>query len=782
MSHEIELKGCSPTPLAHYLKALGILRLVAEQKDPNAKGCWRNEAFVLQSSLDKESLLRFFLEEYRPAPILTPWNGRGGFLEGGDEEKDGDDEGGGRKGAQMVALYTGDVHERFAGIKFALTQIATNKTLSELNRSRARFKVLDKLKKAKKALSDDETKEHKALELLIKTTKRDLLQSLRNELSGSILSWFDACQIVGEKLLHAPLLGTGGLDGSMDFGVNYLERLSQLAEVIETGKPKPWADSLLEQSLFQESTPFMPVWIPGQFAPGNIGAPNSSTGFAGDSRDNHWDYLFTLEGSILFATAATKRLQSSSDGALSYPFTVRAIGSGSGANMASDADPKKTRAEIWLPLWNKSSSLDELKVLFQEGRTTVGRRSAKDGLDFARAVASLGVDRGITEFQRYGFMMRSGKSYLATPINRIATRANPAVELIDDLERHRFLDSLRRFSRGDKSSARLAALAHQLESRLFDLTRGGDRRVCQDILILLGKIQRAVSISSKAKEEIHQPIPLLSSQWLIASDDASPEFRLACALASLKAVSGGSAKSAEHTESVVDASAAGLPMRLHFAAIKLDKKRYVWDNESRLAVWGEGSLTQNLNETLRCRWLAAQRLSHMDKPFAYGFGTNQADIAAFLAGSVDDRRISDLAQGLALLKEFNSTGIQTPTNRHAALPNAYALLKPFFVPDRVLVRIGFLAEDAQLPLRGEILSWLTANQTQKAVDWAWARLHQVGIGLPHFPQQAPRAVGIDGSRLLASLAFPLEFGQLKNLLLTLVANEVSTEKEAESSL
>ena len=34
------LKGCSPTPLANYHKALGILRLVAEQADPTARGWW----------------------------------------------------------------------------------------------------------------------------------------------------------------------------------------------------------------------------------------------------------------------------------------------------------------------------------------------------------------------------------------------------------------------------------------------------------------------------------------------------------------------------------------------------------------------------------------------------------------------------------------------------------------------------------------------------------------------------------------------------------------------
>lgn len=37
MIHIHKLDGCAPTPLAHYLKALGILRLVAEQADPNAR-------------------------------------------------------------------------------------------------------------------------------------------------------------------------------------------------------------------------------------------------------------------------------------------------------------------------------------------------------------------------------------------------------------------------------------------------------------------------------------------------------------------------------------------------------------------------------------------------------------------------------------------------------------------------------------------------------------------------------------------------------------------------
>ena len=56
----LTLSGCAPVPLAHYLKALGILRLVSEQKDPNATGRWHRDQFILTSTLDREALLKFF--------------------------------------------------------------------------------------------------------------------------------------------------------------------------------------------------------------------------------------------------------------------------------------------------------------------------------------------------------------------------------------------------------------------------------------------------------------------------------------------------------------------------------------------------------------------------------------------------------------------------------------------------------------------------------------------------------------------------------------------------
>ena len=79
MSHVLQLLGCAPEPLMAYLKALGVFRLVAEQKDNDARAWWRNDTFTLSSALDRDALLEFFLHDYKPTPIVSPWNGGSGF-------------------------------------------------------------------------------------------------------------------------------------------------------------------------------------------------------------------------------------------------------------------------------------------------------------------------------------------------------------------------------------------------------------------------------------------------------------------------------------------------------------------------------------------------------------------------------------------------------------------------------------------------------------------------------------------------------------------------------
>ena len=79
MIHIHALDGCAPTPLAHYLKALGVLRLVAEQADATARGWWEGERYMLATTRGAEQLEDFFLHEYQPTPLVAPWNGGSGF-------------------------------------------------------------------------------------------------------------------------------------------------------------------------------------------------------------------------------------------------------------------------------------------------------------------------------------------------------------------------------------------------------------------------------------------------------------------------------------------------------------------------------------------------------------------------------------------------------------------------------------------------------------------------------------------------------------------------------
>lgn len=57
--NEILLAGCTPTPLANYLKALGVLRLLSV-RDPDVRGFWRGDRFVLRTVLDRAAIEHFF--------------------------------------------------------------------------------------------------------------------------------------------------------------------------------------------------------------------------------------------------------------------------------------------------------------------------------------------------------------------------------------------------------------------------------------------------------------------------------------------------------------------------------------------------------------------------------------------------------------------------------------------------------------------------------------------------------------------------------------------------
>lgn len=780
----LSLGGCTPIPLASYLKAVGVLRLLSSAEnsatgsaaDPSARGWWADECFHLLTTLDRDGLLKFFLEEYAPTPIMAPWNGGSGFYP--KDNKDG-----------FGPLSAATVASRFDGIAFGIRSASEAIARSGLD-----------------ARPDKET-------------KVELVETLRSNLTDAALGWIDAALVLtGATAKYPQLLGTGGNDGRLDFTNNFMRHLVSKKGLFdaESGAPSKDAARLLETSLFDIPAPGMAAAAVGQFAPGSAGGPNATTGFDSDSRVNPWDFVLMLEGSVAFAGAATRRHQSASGSGASFPFTVRAVGAGGGG--VGVEDEQDARAEFWAPLWANPARFMEIDALLSEGRAVLNERTARDGLEFARAVASLGTSRGFSEFERYGFFMRSGKAFLATPIGRGATgkERSTGVRLMADLDAGGWLDRVRHVARQKEDSAAGRNAIKQLEDALFELVaEGGSPVKFEGALVALGRVATWLALSPKGRVAVGAPPPLLSRDWMREADDGSPEFRIAAALAGIGLTPLKFGKPREEDQSASDAPqpeatsadvqgtgksdetpwylSHPLPMAAHIAPI--DAGRYVDAQLKRVTlrwldkpdpsvlVWGTGSLVANLNSVLERRLLEMGMRGLPDKPLAGALTARLEDVTSFLRGDFDDARCADLLLGLIWAKPaWLRRPPHRPVSRQFAAPFAYAALKPLLVPNaslnEALRRTMDPAPTVRLPVPPGLIARLrtgggdlTGKVIDDAVRAALGRARGSGLASP-----IDRALttarggtsrfgaGLQPDRLAAALLIPIGDMALKSLL------------------
>ncbi|MCY1071199.1 type I-U CRISPR-associated protein Csx17 [Nannocystis sp. RBIL2] len=695
---ELYLDGCRPEPLAHYLKALGVLRLVAEQADPNARGCWRGDAFVLSTALPADALVEFFLQRYVPTPFVGPWNGGSGFYPSDQQS-----------GIEALSTSTA---ARFGPYRDTLVAVR---------------RVLDRLGLQQKPDKD---------------AKKDLVEHLRSELPDPALDWLDAALVLTDAGLDfPPLLGTGGNDGRLEFSNNHMQRLAELLLAATVPFPAP-----LRAALFGEPTHgLLRDKAIGQFAPAQAGGANASPGFDRDSLVNPWDYILMLEGAVLFAAAATRKLESAGPDALTFPFTVRASSVGYGsASMTDEAD---TRDELWLPLWQHPAGLVELRALFSEGRAKVdlrragslSSRPAVTGVDFARAVTNLGVARGIDSFVRYGFHVRNGLSYLATPLGRwrVPVRPSEHVDLLTPLDA--WLSHLRRRATAKGAPASLRRASHRLEAALLDLCRSAAPSDVQAVLIALGDVEASLARARQHAEA--RPVPRLPALWIERADDGSLDFRLAAALAG-----------------------AGLRARL------VPVRGGAWtDADAARVVWTDADLVRNLHACLLRQEIedggtargddarsdaTMGRLDDTRHPRRFAA---LGDLAAFIDGRTDDARLEALARGLSLL-DWDSIPHRAPPGLRTPPPSSFALLA-------LALR---WCPPGQAPRRTPgLLTRACAGDLARAVELARRRLRGYGVAVP-----ASEFIAAAPTRVAAALAFPLSHRALPELLSLLVPRHV----------
>lgn len=594
----LTLTGCAPVPLAHYLKALGILRLVAESAhgDPAATACWQGDAFILHSRFDRDGLTNFFLNDYAATAVLAPWNGGSGFFP--------------KDNTAAISAIESSQAARLHPFKTAIAAARNEVLRLNLN-----------------AKPDGET-------------KTALLQNCRNSFPDDALGWLDAVFVLGhDGAKYPPLLGTGGNDGRLDFTNNFMQRITEVMDAA-TGEPAPQSESWLHAALFAEAAPGLTTRAPiGQFSPAAAGGANATSGFDAPSAVNPWDFILMIEGALLFAAASVKKLESTGSGALVYPFCVRQTGVGYAS--ATGADEADARCEMWLPLWNRQTALAELRAIFGEGRAQVRGRPARNGVDFAQAAVTLGVDRGIAAFQRYGFLVRNGLAYFATPLDRIAVRRNTRADLLADIEQ--WHDRLRQKAAASASSnapASVTRALNQLERRILDLCRDGGSGTLLAVLAALGAAERALARSLKwTKKNDLRPLAGLSPHWLDAADDGSPEFRLAAALAAVRAPLG---------------DGKSLWLRQHLEPLEIgtttDRSWTKWaDPPTNDVTWQDGPLTGTLHAILARRLMRFQQAGLPGWPDWSPRPATLDDISAFIEGRVNEDLLADLLWGLSAI-------------------------------------------------------------------------------------------------------------------------------------
>ena len=742
MLHILELDGCAPAPLAHYLKALGILRLIAEQANSQVRGWWEGDRFRLATTLDKRALRDFFLHRYRPTPLVSPWNKGAGFFRA-------DDPG--------LAPLERSSAERFAPFRDGIR--ASREYLDALSEADAKVRAIkaetkDRLLSKAEREALKKSPEYKArlaeADRDFKRLKTDLLPNLRRGWRGPHREWLDAALVLlddGEPKYPA-LLGTGGNDGRLDFTNNFMQRLGEVFVLdSENGGPRDEASVWIDGALWGgPERCHVGGKSVGQYLPGTVGGANNANGPDADSLVNPIDFIFMLEGSVLFTAHATKRLGLTATNRAAAPFVVSAHGAAYASASAAD---EGARGEQWMPLWDHPATLAEVQRLFSESRAQIGAKSAAEPLDMARAVARLGTARGVSRFTRFGYIERNGQSNLAVPLGQIRAPNAPDQRLacLDDLDR--WLHRLQREARSEHAPARLRQAESQLANALFAVTQSpGETHYWQRVLLALTACERVMTSGSGFAAG---PIPRLRPQWVEAANDGGASFRLAVALAL-------QAAEFNREKPPID------PIRRHL--LPLDAKqpgRFAASGglgQARLehkqeVVMHGASASADLRALVDRRLIDAAQTKGRYLPLraARNTAVSIADLIQLLNGNVDLGRCLDLAQVLMALDHSDWAQHPVRLNRpraNAWPDDAWMALRLCFLPWPLRNEKGQVILD--IPANPAIFRRLAAGDAAEAIAMALRRLRIAGT------RCALRVASADPetARLWATaLAFPI---------------------------
>lgn len=485
--NRVVLAGLDAAVLGEYLAAIGLHRLVAGQADSEATLSWRGSTPVLVTGLSLAQVREFLLDDAQPAPLVAPWNGKdvGGFHTTENT-----------RGTRLWELFRNSTQDRLA---------AYRATILAVDHAVGRYGWAHNLAGDEKAFA---------------------IRVLRNTLPDAALDFLDASVVISDdSVRYPPLLGTGGNIGRLDLVLNYAEHLALLLGLTDPPKrgappdPAIWLDEV-----FDPAPQPRVKGTPGQYDGAGVGGTNLGRRSDGRALVNPWVYVLGMHGTLAFASAMSRR-QGADSGIASAPFYVIGVA----ADYASAAESEPGKGEFWAPIWDQGLTAAEISALAGEGRMEWRGRQARTGTDAVRSLKAFGVDRGISRFERFGFIERNGQAPVAVHVGNYATSDEPRVRLTAHLDR--WVDTLNRVG-DDRTPAGVRTTRRRLIRTLFVAGARPSPETLRGLLVAAASAERAASRSTGFRESASlSPIqPLNSHEWLPELDDGSVEFGIAAAL------------------------------------------------------------------------------------------------------------------------------------------------------------------------------------------------------------------------------------------------------------
>lgn len=695
--HKHVLEGCTSTSLSNYLKSLGLLRILSEQTEFRITGYWEHEKFIIETDMEKNEIIEFILKEYAPTPILIPWSYNKY-----------------QKTIKKLEEITGD--KRFTMYEKLIKEVKT---------------VIDEFEGIQIKKEDDGKNR---MDDVIKKQKDLFLKLCRNMLSDEIIRWLDTVFVLTDNdTKYASILGSGGNDGNYDMAENFVAKLVLLLS--NSKKESIESEKWLKHALFEEIHTLQTGSVIGHNPDGDgKTAPNAGMGFTGKSLSNPWDYVLMMEGTLLFAGNMTRR-QSASSGKAAFPFSTNI----SSVGYATTSDGEKNRGEIWVPIWKNPTTYVELSHIFKEGRVRLGRRQAETGTEFARAVVSLGTERGIDEFNRYCVMQRKGDAHLYIHAGKIRVACDSRINLLEDIDE--WYKEIAKESKKKNATESLKRLIRNHDAAVLNYCKYRKEAHMLEILISVGRIHRRVSRYEKSKI-----LQRLSPEWIEKCYDGSIEFRLATSLASIQSAEIGDIR--ENLENI-------------------KREKGLWKNDKNFLsnVWNENSdLVSNMNRVLMRRALEG-KMNALDRIQINGsIPARIDDIIEFLNGNTDIKKISDLLLPLSMTDLSFETKYSWKNTEYQnlfeiAVPEAYMIIKSIYPSNK----------KENIPYDMTVLNLLNAKRIKEAYAKASYVLHSHRLS----PKTYTKNKGIHNNAiisnvlekfLMASILFPISDQDRESML------------------